>query len=216
MKWKQDFEPHILERGLSYLESESVTDYYFEDNTIIATVLGSDIYDVEIVNPFSNDVTYFCTCPYAELDNCKHMAAVLYHFETNKSVYFNVDVITKEINNIDYDVLKEWTIAICKKDYAKLGSLIALNEYNKQPVVSYEKEMVLFLNKYRNSNIDTLILSKALSNEVEAFCDNQLNSLVKLNKSYTIQLSFKLLDEILKLNIALDSWYGFEIISNLS
>lgn len=76
--WKSMFEPKILARGRQYWQQGYVTDLSCTENEIHATVLGSDEYKVSIELDGRRILDAYCTCPYAECANCKHMAAVLY------------------------------------------------------------------------------------------------------------------------------------------
>ena len=81
-KWRNEFRPHILERGLNYYESGMVTDLEQTDDGYKAVVRGSEDYSVEIVIENDEVAAMFCDCPYADDGNyCKHMAAVLYEIE---------------------------------------------------------------------------------------------------------------------------------------
>lgn len=76
--WKSMFEPKILARGRQYWQQGYVTDLSCTEDEIHATVLGSDKYKVSIELDGRRILDAYCTCPYAECANCKHMAAVLY------------------------------------------------------------------------------------------------------------------------------------------
>ena len=51
-------------------------------NTYIACVEGTEDYEVEITIEDGKAKDMNCTCPYADTDNCKHMAAMLFTLET--------------------------------------------------------------------------------------------------------------------------------------
>jgi len=77
--WKKLFAPHILSRGLEYYESELVELEAVDDQSIEATVEGTDTYDVQILLRNGRVIQMDCDCPYAaDGNNCKHMAAVLF------------------------------------------------------------------------------------------------------------------------------------------
>ena len=79
MKWKHLFQPHILSRGLDYYSNNQVAIEEISEVQIVATVEGSDFYDVSIELTGEKISRMYCDCPYAEDgSNCKHMAAVLY------------------------------------------------------------------------------------------------------------------------------------------
>ena len=80
--WKKLFAPHILQRGLDYMESELVDIEDMDEQSIQATVQGTEPYTVEIRLQNGNVTQMSCDCPYAEEGNaCKHMAAVLFAAE---------------------------------------------------------------------------------------------------------------------------------------
>jgi len=84
--WKQLFAPHILERGLDYFESELATIDNMDEQSIEATVEGTEPYRVEIVLYRGKVQDMFCDCPYADAgNNCKHMAAVLFAAEDEEA-----------------------------------------------------------------------------------------------------------------------------------
>ena len=77
--WKNWFQPHILERGRTYFEEGRVSDLERTEDGYIATVEGTEEYEVEILLEGDTIEDMLCDCPYAEDGNaCKHMAAVLF------------------------------------------------------------------------------------------------------------------------------------------
>ena len=79
--WKKLFLPHILERGEDYYLNGAVEELDWDRETLTATVLGTDEYDVEIWISDGRVEDFYCSCPYAEDGTpCKHMAAVLFQF----------------------------------------------------------------------------------------------------------------------------------------
>lgn len=80
--WQRFFTPTILERGHNYFLEDAVADLNFHQNSVTATVYGSDDYEVEITFQGDRIDDMYCTCPYAEDGNyCKHMAALLFELE---------------------------------------------------------------------------------------------------------------------------------------
>ncbi len=79
MKWKHLFEYNILDRGMDYFDDDRVTVREISENRILATVEGSEDYDVRIRLADGEIANLSCDCPYAVGGSkCKHMAAVLY------------------------------------------------------------------------------------------------------------------------------------------
>lgn len=84
-KWREWFQPWILERGKDYWKNGYVTDLHRTPEAITATVQGTDDYEVVICMDGDDIMEMTCTCPYAEDGTeCKHMAAVLFALESVK------------------------------------------------------------------------------------------------------------------------------------
>ena len=62
--WKKLFAPHILFRGEEYYESELVEIEAMDEQSIEATVEGTDTYSVEIVLKNNRVAQMACDCPY--------------------------------------------------------------------------------------------------------------------------------------------------------
>lgn len=84
MNWKECFEARILARGSDYYERGLVSELSVDDNSVDAVVFGSEPYDVHIELHNGCVEEMYCDCPYAEENNCKHMAAVLYALESDR------------------------------------------------------------------------------------------------------------------------------------
>ena len=110
MNWKDLFEQKILNRGYRYFHDKAVERISISENTIIATVNGSELYEVKIGLKNDEIVEMHCSCPYAEGGkNCKHMAAVLYKWEFIKENSKKDDTVQKneihkkkEQKSVDY------------------------------------------------------------------------------------------------------------------
>ena len=76
-KWQNKFAPRILGRGEDYYYDGAVRALKWNGREISATVCGSYNYKVKIAVSDGVVGDMSCTCPYADEDNCKHMAAVL-------------------------------------------------------------------------------------------------------------------------------------------
>ena len=86
MNWQELFDVHIINRGYNYYCDAAVEDLKVRNNTIMATVCGTDDYEVLINLDGDREKgkikSMFCSCPYADSGaNCKHMAAVLFEWE---------------------------------------------------------------------------------------------------------------------------------------
>ncbi len=95
--WKKLFAPRILSRGEEYYDSELVEIEAMDEQSIEATVEGTDTYSVEIVLKNNRVAQMACDCPYAtDGNNCKHMAAVLFAADDAESTeYPLIECITK-------------------------------------------------------------------------------------------------------------------------
>lgn len=77
-EWKTRFAPRILRRGEEYYADGAVGTLEWDGETLSAAVWGTEKYTVEIDISSGRVDDMYCSCPYAEEDNCKHMAAVLF------------------------------------------------------------------------------------------------------------------------------------------
>ncbi|NBJ92718.1 SWIM zinc finger family protein [Parablautia muri] len=83
MNWQKHFMQHILDRGYDYFCEGAVEDMACQDNVIRATVCGTEDYEVEITLEDGGIEDMYCNCPYAQAGSyCKHMAAVLFEWES--------------------------------------------------------------------------------------------------------------------------------------
>ena len=81
--WKYNFSSVILERGLKYYKAGKVHNMVVTSTEVDAIVDGTEQYCVQIKNPATAFPVMKCSCPYGRC--CKHMAAVLYKWETEGS-----------------------------------------------------------------------------------------------------------------------------------
>lgn len=82
--WEEEFAPHILARGKTYFEEGRVGSLQRSGNTYFADVAGTEEYEVEISIGEESVEEMCCSCPYAQRDHCKHMAAVLFALESEE------------------------------------------------------------------------------------------------------------------------------------
>ncbi|SJZ81022.1 SWIM zinc finger family protein [Anaerorhabdus furcosa] len=79
----QYFESRILKRGYNYYREGSVFNVKKIGDVYTAYVQGNSSYRVRVdLNKEPYDME--CSCPYAEVDYCKHMAALLYYVKNNE------------------------------------------------------------------------------------------------------------------------------------
>ena len=85
-EWEYLFEPHILKRGWRYANEGAVEHITRKDSQIEAVVAGSEYYKVVLEYNGPQISSAYCSCPYAAKGYyCKHMAAVLYAIDTEKT-----------------------------------------------------------------------------------------------------------------------------------
>ena len=80
--WTDLFSITILGRGKAYFRNGRVKDFTESSGDFTMTVRGKRNYTVFIGRNAGGDVTKLqCTCPYARMTECKHMAAGLFYLE---------------------------------------------------------------------------------------------------------------------------------------
>lgn len=72
----QDFEPLTRQRGLDYFRRGRVRIESASSSRVTATVHGTTDYSVEL-RLAGSELLPFCTCPQFDVDNCKHVWAVI-------------------------------------------------------------------------------------------------------------------------------------------
>lgn len=107
----------ILKRGYSYYLEDSVHDVTKNGNSYEGLVYGTEIYEVQVkIDENGNVEDMDCDCPYAEENNCKHMAAILYYLENDeqiksKKIIRNTDSFDKIVDRISENEIKEFILA---------------------------------------------------------------------------------------------------------
>lgn len=120
--WEQSFYSHILVRGKDYYKHGKVKGFISTDDSCMARVLGSHVYNVRIAHINTKHPEMNCDCAYARQgENCKHEAAVLYYWQqsqkSNKheahifksaqgNTYFNVATIIQDYDVDDEDIVE--------------------------------------------------------------------------------------------------------------
>lgn len=85
--WEYLFEDHILARGSHYFDDDRVHELNISDDRIEASVIGDELYRVNIAIDSDSITELSCTCPYAANgQHCKHMAALLYYVEDQEEI----------------------------------------------------------------------------------------------------------------------------------
>jgi hypothetical protein len=83
--FEQMLDKSILQKGRQYYKNGQVTNLDGEDSVWTATVIGSDYYEVVIDATKPNEVETECDCPYDWGPTCKHVAAVLYAIQAERT-----------------------------------------------------------------------------------------------------------------------------------
>lgn len=93
----------VKTRGYEYYEDDRVTNIRLMKNFVLASVKGTEIYDVRLV--FNKDLvpeTLLCSCPFEGEKLCKHIAAVFY--KLNSFGFFTAKYYKEQIGkSIDGD-----------------------------------------------------------------------------------------------------------------
>ncbi len=116
INFEELFEEKILKRGYSYYLDDSVQDVTKNGNCYEGLVYGTEIYEVQVeIDENGNIEAIDCDCPYAEEDNCKHMAALLYYIENDgkiesKKIRRNTDNFDKIVDRISENEIKEFVL----------------------------------------------------------------------------------------------------------
>ena len=116
INFEELFEEKILERGYNYYLEDSVHEVTKNGNYYEGLVYGTEIYEVQVkINRNGNVEDMDCDCPYAEENNCKHMAALLYYLENegqveSKKITRNTDNYDKIVSRISENEIKEFVI----------------------------------------------------------------------------------------------------------
>ena len=163
INFESEFLEHILSRGYEYYLNDTVSNVKIdEDNTISATVIGNNNYEVNLEIEDDIFLDGDCTCPYYKSNGyCKHMAAVLYYLNEHKVLKSNnnydlqsiVNKIPKKdlrrflYNSLRYDsnLLNKFRIEfsnyfpkLSKKNYQNKIQNAILSCYNRQGYITYD------------------------------------------------------------------------------
>lgn len=129
--WGSLFYSHILQRGKDYFKKGKVKGFVGTEDTCIARVLGTHVYNVKITHLKSDYPEMSCDCEYAKTgEYCKHEAAVLFYYchehkmdlkgfegtevslKSDKgNTYFNIGRILEEYDVDDEDLNEAMELA---------------------------------------------------------------------------------------------------------
>ena len=150
MDWRTLFDKTILNRGYQYYLSGAVQNYERREQMISADVEGTERYEVEI-DLTDEIVEMYCSCPYAEDgNNCKHMAAVLFHWKNEDGCMMEVKekkaskkTVEQLVESADETTVKRFLVEALKGNKKLLSRFeLALNTENSQHDMAQYKNRV--------------------------------------------------------------------------
>lgn len=164
MEWKKFFSNRILSRGYEYYEDGMVMDFAVQGNIITATVCGTHDYDVVIDTYDPQNYEVYCDCPYAtNHDLCKHMAAVLYHYDDhhnaqgghqNSTQHDHTLNIKKTLDHATHDELSAFLEEIFKTNeglYNQFKRFVRA-EVSSEDVLRYKKDIKRIFTTYSRNH----------------------------------------------------------------
>ena len=150
-QWEKIFLSNILERGYEIYHDKKVDSFELKYDAIEAVVHGEELYDVEI--KLSNgDVTKMaCSCPYAKYGKrCKHMAAVLYEYESylrsneyRKTQMIDIESVEHVLRFVKPQMINEFLIKECSQNKSLLQEL-KLTILQSCSSLSFDEQLQLF------------------------------------------------------------------------
>ena len=149
INFEELFEEKILERGYNYYLEDSVHEVTKNGNYYEGLVYGTEIYEVQLkINRNGNVEDMDCDCPYAEENNCKHMAALLYYLENegqveSKKLTRNTDNYDKIVSSISEHEIKEFVIEKLyeNSDFQNEFRSYFVQYFEKTPKKVYERRI---------------------------------------------------------------------------
>lgn len=143
------FEERIIQRGYNYYIEDSVHDVSRNENCYSGVVYGTEIYDVEIRIDNNGNIEYMeCDCPYAEENNCKHMAALLYYLKNDgevqsEKIIKNINSYNEIINKIPEFEIKNFMLNKLANDFNFQNEFRSyfVQYFEKTPKMVYEKRI---------------------------------------------------------------------------
>ena len=197
MKWEKWFEPHILERGYTYYREGAVTKISVEKEKIKAIVEGSEDYSVTIKMKDGQVKDMECTCPYAEDGKyCKHMAAVLYAYESDltdrKAQKLTYDQLKNEVDNAESVLVRRFlTDILWSSEKYRLHFLAMLHPDREADMLSAAKvrlEEIVIDSEDCDGYIDYYAADRFIT-DVSEWMDEEIDPLLEQRKD---QSAFKL------------------------
>ncbi len=228
MDWKDLFQGHILNRGYNYYCENLVEDLDISEDTLRATVLGTENYEVEIYLEQDQVVDMYCSCPYAEDGkNCKHMAAVLFEWEETRDSGIQHQkaaekndrekIIKEFVASADETMVRNYLGAILLNDeklWLSFKSLIQ-PEISGGDVEQYKQQINEIRRKYAGrDNFINYYEAMNFTDEIYDILDGDIQRMIQ-NANYV--MAFQLINYIFETVAAVemdDSDGGTSIIAN--
>lgn len=117
--WKYLFEDKILDRGYWYTDNVEIIRR--NDEKVTSTVSGTLDYKTEITFDDGLVDDMYCSCPYFEIDNCKHLAALLYVLEEEDEITVEGEDFTELFNSVSDDDLRQFIYSELENDHELLN-----------------------------------------------------------------------------------------------
>ena len=168
--WQNEFEAHILKRGIEYYENGNIEEIAKTDYGYSAIVCGTEEYQVDIYLKGNKLLDMECTCPYAEDGrHCKHMAAVLMAIEELKienlnegMPYYDIEAMVKEaskeelekflITELRNDILMQKRFKVLQQICWEAQKLKSTKKVSKRFLLHMKMRADLFHTTWRKSS----------------------------------------------------------------
>ncbi len=96
-----NFSNTIISRGNRYFRAGLIRNLQISNNFVSANVLGTEKYAVVVTfDEVLDTASMSCSCPYFEIDNCKHIVAVIYELEEKGFWDGRIEPIVSKKNSI--------------------------------------------------------------------------------------------------------------------
>lgn len=227
MDWEYLFADRILERGYEYYYSNAVENLTVTNDTIQASVMGTEDYEVTINYDEDQIIEMECTCPYAQDGkNCKHMAAVLMEWENN---YNNEDIKEsgiEEISNSKEEVeellnqaseqqIHDFMFNLLSSDKKLCTSFKALvkQELSTSDIQSYKREINKSLHSYMYSDFIRYKEAEDFFSILNGYVNNDFRKLMSLKQYKSVfELSLYLCDIVCSVDLDDSAGHTIEFI----
>ena len=199
-KWECLFADRIRERGLDYYLDGCVDEVSCTDDTVSATVHGTEDYEVNLVIENGIVLDMDCDCPYAEDgSHCKHEAALLYYIEDESatanddtseymvdktgvaSPAVRSDELERVINSMSLEELKSYLYELCSESNGLRNRTITRfsptisNSLLSQLISEIRRIAYRYRDNYGYLDWDN---AENLSHELTDFVDEKISSLI--------------------------------------